>query len=167
MNQTYIFWPILFSSLLLTKPAQADWVSRGAATQCSPQGFTLAPVVLVSSDDDPSAIPVEKGFSQLEYGSHDIHCDISLTKVSLEIEVFPAQGRGMLRGAGYVRINSMNIGDVELFTRRQPFNFENPYAPTLMRIQVQVSDDQIHLNICTEDGWGKEGHDLQCSSRLI
>jgi len=159
--------PVITIGLLWANLAHADWGLFGIATRCDStgKGFSLAPVVELSSPDD-GAIPVAPGFRQLAYGEHKVRCVVAGAEVSATIHVSgPDQGHCM--GAGYVSIERLAVGRAKVFDGA--FNWDCDSQPVVTRVNIISRGSQFLVETCQAKGWnwGVGYSDNKCETQPL
>lgn len=151
-------------------PANADWVSLGAAINCDPANglFELASVVETSTPT--SDIPAPEGFKVLPLGQKQFYeCRLGAASIGLTINVYGPKERGMGQGAGVIRIDSLRVSDELLIDHPTNFNWQVSGERVLTRIRIVAGNTStLKVNLCMSDGWSWDfpfNHE-KCAARL-
>lgn len=145
--------PLLLLGLSWAVAVHADSILFGVASRCDPAGgsFTLAPVIEMSTPD-PAAPQVTAGFRRLPYGDHQLQCRLPGTEVQALVRV-AGPGQGHCMGTGYVSIERLRVGDLEIYSSFQPFNWKCDSEPMVTRVTVLSGKTGPSVEICTAEDW--------------
>ncbi len=150
---------------LVCSSARADWTAIGAATRCDTREKTFVIVPTLQTSDPSSDVLPPPGFKRLHEGVTNAHCQLSSTRVTATIAVYPPADRGECMGQGYIEIRNLVVGGVNPFSGPEPFNWYCLHG-LLTKVSVHVLDSRTQeLELCRASSWewGKGYVDVQCT----
>ena len=99
-------------------------------------------------------VKAPEGFIEIESGKDQLFsCDLEGGDISMKVDVYGPQPRGMGQGAGVILIDELFVNGRNILEYSTNFNWQVMSERVLTEITIEKSHNKYTSTLCESDGW--------------